>query len=270
MVRKACPGLDPGWTPVVPGRRKKIEKQPHAKNINRLLRDDRLTSDSRSARGSGLPLRNTGETQPFHIAFAVELLLDQILLGEALQREIRLERHQLVEIGLCLLAPSKMSERGEQRLVAVDEVGVGLHRAAPGLNGLLVIAEERVGDGVEGLDPEEIRMERSKLAVALELFQRLLGLADIAVGRRAERPDDREIGIETKRAVVIVQRGLEIAVGKGADMRVDAERLGILRIEPDRANRVVAHDRELVLDVAAPALAHIEHMTGRGPRGPSG
>ena len=82
-------------------------------------------------------------------------------------------------------------------------------------------------------------MERRQLAIALQPLQRDFRLADVAVGRRAQRPDEGEVRIEPQRAVEIVHaRSSNFLLRERADMRVDPERLGIVRIELDRAQRI--------------------------------
>src|ERR1041385_2081901 len=103
--------------------------------------------------GAILPLRDAGEPQPFHIVFAVALVFDGINLCEPLHGEIGLERQQLVDVRLRLLRPPEMPERGNQRLVAVDEIWTDFYDPAAGFNGFLVVARERVREGVNILSP---------------------------------------------------------------------------------------------------------------------
>src|ERR1700736_6273272 len=61
-----------------------------------------------------LTLGNARQAQAFHVAFAIAGLLDGIDLAKVLDREVRLERQQLVEIGLGFVTPSEMAERGDK------------------------------------------------------------------------------------------------------------------------------------------------------------
>ena len=64
-----------------------------------------LVSTPAAARAAS-PLGNAGEPQRSHVVFAVALVFDGIDLGEPLDGEIRLQRQELVDLGLRLLGPA--------------------------------------------------------------------------------------------------------------------------------------------------------------------
>src|ERR1700726_2358348 len=80
------------------------------------------------------------QAQAFHVAFAIAGLLDGIDLAKVLDREVRLERQQLVEIGLGFVTPSEMAERGDKWLVSSDDIGIGFNHAAAGEHRSFIVA----------------------------------------------------------------------------------------------------------------------------------
>src|SRR6202040_1631062 len=75
-------------------------------------------------------LGNAGEAQARHIAIPVERFFNGIRLPEPLNREVGFEGEKLANVSLRFVESTKMTKRGDQRLVAVNEIGVGLYRAA--------------------------------------------------------------------------------------------------------------------------------------------
>src|SRR5712692_12042815 len=100
-----------------------------------------------------LPLGNPGEAQARHVALAIALAFDRIDLPEPFDREARLERQQLFDIRPRLVAAAEMAERGDQRLVAVGEVGIALSNPAAEYYGLFIVARECVRHRMNVLRP---------------------------------------------------------------------------------------------------------------------
>src|ERR1043166_10200231 len=74
---------------------------------------------------SGLSLGNAGKAKAFAIIVTVLRPLEGVVLSELLDGEIGLERQQFLCVRRRLVAPTEMAERSDQRLVAVDKVGIG-------------------------------------------------------------------------------------------------------------------------------------------------
>src|ERR1700731_742742 len=100
--------------------------------------------DLRNELLSVLSRRHAGKQQAFHIAPAVADLLERIMPAKALDREIGLERQQLTDVELGLVTLSEVTERGNQRLIAGDEIGIGFHDPPPHHDRPLVIATEGI------------------------------------------------------------------------------------------------------------------------------
>jgi hypothetical protein len=145
---------------------------------------------------------------------AVAVVLDRVDLPEPFHREIRLERQQLVHVRLCFLAPSEMAERGDQRLVAVDEGRIVLGRAAADGDRFFVVAGERVRNHFNQLWPRVISAERHEITIVLELLQGGAGLAGIAMCQRTPLPCRRQARIDSLRSIEIIERGVIVFVEK--------------------------------------------------------
>src|SRR5262249_30351532 len=140
----------------------------------------------------------------------VERFFNGIHLPEPLDGEVRLEREKLVDEELRFLAPTEMTERGDQWLVAVNETRISRHRGTTCKNRPLIIALEGIGDRIMMLEVGKIRLGRRQLAIALEPLQRSLGLADVAIGQGTQPPTKRRTGIKQKRPVEKCERPVEI------------------------------------------------------------
>src|ERR1700732_4562495 len=110
-----------------------------------------------------LALGNAGEAQSLQIVFAVALVFDRINLGEPLHGEIGLERQELVDVRLRLLRPPEMPERGEQRLVGVDETGTDFRNATAGFHRSFIVASKCVRERINVLRPNIIWMGRRQI-----------------------------------------------------------------------------------------------------------
>src|ERR1043166_2270517 len=111
-------------------------------------------------------LGNADEAQARHITIPVERLFNGIHLPEPLDSEVRFEREELANIRLGFVESTKVTKRCDQRLVAVNEIGVGLDRAAPDEDGSLIIALKGIGDRVEALEVRNIKLWRGQFAVS--------------------------------------------------------------------------------------------------------
>src|ERR1700732_4030957 len=132
---------------------------------------------------------NACQAQSLHVALTVLLFLERVNLPETFDREIRLQRQQLVDIRLGFVAPSEVPERRNEWLVAVDEIGICFTGAPTHDYGPLIVTLEDVGDCIEMLEPRIVRIQRSKLAISLQSLEGNLWLADIRVSCSAQCPN---------------------------------------------------------------------------------
>src|SRR5580704_14794651 len=168
----------------------------------------RPLAPGRSTKAS--PGGNAGHQESAHVTAAVLRSLDWVRLCEVLDREMRLERQQLCDIGLGFVGASKMAQGGDEGLVARAELRLPFHGAAPQKRRLLVIAVEKVGDHVDAFKNARIGVVRRQVAVALQPLQGGGRFADITIGRGAEPPYERQVGIEAQRTIIITDGGVEV------------------------------------------------------------
>src|SRR5262245_14324559 len=112
------------------------------------------------------PLGNAGEQEAAHVALAILRPFDRVRLAKMGHREVRLERQQLVDIGLGFVGASKQAKGGDQRLISGAKIGVGFHGAPPDKHGLLVVALEEARKHVGRFKKARIWVERRQVAVA--------------------------------------------------------------------------------------------------------
>src|SRR5882672_1791718 len=120
------------------------------------------------AAGPGLVARHTREQKPLHVVIAVERLSEGIDAAEACDGKAGLKPQKLGDVGNCLLGPAKMAQGGDQGLIAVDKVRIGLGGAAPDNDGLFVVAFEKIGDRVKVFPQWKPRIGWGELAVAVK------------------------------------------------------------------------------------------------------
>src|SRR6266566_2104477 len=138
----------------------------------------RIAAGGTLARDNRLALGNARQAQAFQIVLAVLVPFERISPAEALDREVRLQAQQFLDIEPGLVALAQMPERRDERPVACDELRIGSGAAPPHDHGAFIVSLEGVGDRVEVLEPRRIRVERRKLAIAFEPLEGDLRLAD--------------------------------------------------------------------------------------------
>src|SRR5882672_7231932 len=103
-----------------------------------------------------------------HVVIAVQRLSEGIDATKACGCKAGLEPQKLAEVGSCLFGPAKMAQGGDQGLIAVDKVRIGLGGAAPDNHGLFVLAFEKIGDRVKVFPQWKPRIGWGELAVAVK------------------------------------------------------------------------------------------------------
>src|SRR5262249_20389663 len=127
------------------------------------VRARRSSNQSLTCATTRSSLRNARQAQAFHVALAVLVAFEWIPAAEVLDREGRLQAQQFLHVRPCLVEPPQMAERGNERLIACDEIGHRFGAAPPDDNGTLIVSLERIRDGVEALEERRIGVERRKL-----------------------------------------------------------------------------------------------------------
>src|SRR5262249_42187251 len=181
-------------------------------------------------RWADLARGNAGQTQAFHVAPAVGRLFNRIDFAEIFHGEARLEAQQLVYIWLRLLAPAEMAERGDERLVAIDEFGERLDAAPADGCGTFVILGEKICDRIDDLEPGHVRVERRELAIMVQALQGRHRFADVTAGQAAQSPIEGQTGIDAQTAVEMINCRIKFLFVECAIMRINSERLGIFRV----------------------------------------
>src|SRR5262249_7815714 len=139
-----------------------------------------------------------------------------------LDSEIWFESDKLINEDLRFLAPTQVTERSDQRLIAVNEIRVDLYGTATRENRPLIIALEGIGDGIKMLEVGKIKLGRRQLAIALQPLQRSVGLADVTIRHGAQRPVERRTRIEPKRSIEKQESGVEVTSNSRARVCVNA------------------------------------------------
>src|SRR5262249_7988158 len=120
---------------------------------------------------------------------------ERVRLAEFVDGKIGFERQKFVDVRSRLFASPEMTQRSDQRLVAVDEIRNASHDTPPDNDSALVIAFESVCDDVDIFVNAEIRIDRAEITMATEPPERLLGLANVAICCSAQRPNRCEVGV---------------------------------------------------------------------------
>src|ERR1700730_19040213 len=168
-----------------------------------------------------LSLGNPCQPQASHVSLAIACLFNRINLSESLDGKVSFKRQEFVDIRSGVREPTEMTKRGDKRLVAVDKLRIHHHKPLSDLHHLFVIAFEHVGDGIEILEPGIVRIEWSQIAIALQTRQRFIRIADITIRRRAQRPNERQIGIQPQCTVKKMNGIIKIPVEERANVTVD-------------------------------------------------
>src|SRR4026207_1247035 len=85
------------------------------------------------------------------------------------------------------------------------------------------------------------------------------------MSNRTKGPNESETRIEAKRPVKVVKSRIKILIKKRTDVSVNAERLSIVWVEADCAQRMLLRRLQSLTNVRSPALSDVEHLPVRSP-----
>src|ERR1043166_5717875 len=133
-----------------------------------------------------------------------------------------------------------MAQRGDKRLVHVDELGKRRDGPPADQHGAVVILVEQIRYRIDNLEAGQVRIEWRQLAVTVQPLQGRPWFPNVTVSRTAQAPDECQARVDAQRAVEIMKRRIEFLFDESAVMRIKSERLGIVRIQVRRPQREIS------------------------------